>query len=441
MSFELFCITLIALLFGATLVFAGYRLFILLLPIWGFFFGFGLGVQTLQALFGVGFLATVTSWGVGFVLGAIFALLSYLFYLAAVALLSGSLGYGLAVGLLTWIGLPFGALVWLIGLAAGVALAVVVLRFNIQKYAIIVFTALAGTAMVIFTLLVASGSLSLLDLLSAPVRSAISNSGWWLLFFLVMVIGGIVVQWRSTRDVSLTQIYRAPAEPAVPERAAPVAVEAAAPVAAEAAAPVAVAAAGVAAVAAVAAEPEPEVAEAAPVAAAAAAAVAAEPEPEEAEEEVEEAVVLKLDELSLDDDQKAQLSRNLEQVEGIGPVYGGKLNTIGLVTVLDLLSRGATRKGRREIVEATGISPKLVMRWVNNADLFRVRGVSTQYADLLEAAGVDTVVELAQRNPANLLARMTEVNEEKKLVRQLPALSQVEAWVAGAKTLQRVVRY
>ena len=93
------------------------------------------------------------------------------------------------------------------------------------------------------------------------------------------------------------------------------------------------------------------------------------------------------------------------------------------------------------MVDATGISDKLILRWVNMADLFRINGIGEQYSDLLEAAGVDTVPELAQRKPENLLAKMTEVNEQKKLVRALPSLAAVEKWVAEAKALPRVVTY
>ena len=199
MSFELLCMGLIGLLFGLAVVFGGYRLFLILLPIWGFFFGFFLGVETLQAIFGIGFLATVTSWVVGFIVGAIFAVLSYLFYIFAVAVLSFSAGYGLTVGILGAIGLNFGILVWLIAVVVGVVVALVVLALNIQKYAIIVITAVGGTSAIIFTLLALSGSLSAVELLLNPVRLAVRNSFWWLLFFLVLSIAGIVFQIRSNR--------------------------------------------------------------------------------------------------------------------------------------------------------------------------------------------------------------------------------------------------
>jgi len=112
---ELLCATLIALLMGLAICFGGYRLFLFLLPIWGFFFGFALGAETMQALFGVGFLATVTSWVVGFIVAAIFALLSYLFYAVGVALVAGSLGYALGAGFMNLINLDWNWLVWLVG--------------------------------------------------------------------------------------------------------------------------------------------------------------------------------------------------------------------------------------------------------------------------------------------------------------------------------------
>lgn len=199
MTFELLCMTLIGLLFGVAVVFGGYRLFLVLLPIWGFFFGFVLGAQTIQIIFSQGFLATITGWVVGFIVGAIFAVLSYLFYLFAVALLSASAGYGLAVGLLTAIGLNYGFIVWLIGVVAGIALAFVVIIFNLQKYAVIIITALGGTAAIIFTLLAAFGGLSLADLIGNPVMTAINDSFWWLLFALVVAVAGIVVQIQANR--------------------------------------------------------------------------------------------------------------------------------------------------------------------------------------------------------------------------------------------------
>jgi len=128
-------------------------------------------------------------------------------------------------------------------------------------------------------------------------------------------------------------------------------------------------------------------------------------------------------------------------IEGIGPTYAEKLNSINIYMVSDLLEAGATPQGRKDLADKTGISGKLILEWVNLADLFRIRGVGEEYSDLLEEAGVDTVVELSKRVPENLHAKMLEVNEQKKLVRRLPPLSAVKDWVEQAKRLKRVVEY
>jgi len=138
---------------------------------------------------------------------------------------------------------------------------------------------------------------------------------------------------------------------------------------------------------------------------------------------------------------EAATSHDLAYVEGIGEVYAGKLKEVGVDTPQALLERGATPQGRKELAEAADISQQLILEWVNHVDLYRISGVGSEYADLLEAAGVDTVVELAQRNPSNLFEKLNEVNAEKKLVRKLPTLTQVEDWVAQAKGLPRMVSY
>ncbi len=131
----------------------------------------------------------------------------------------------------------------------------------------------------------------------------------------------------------------------------------------------------------------------------------------------------------------------LSEIEGIGAAYDEKLKSVGINTIEQLLEICCEKKSRKKIAAETGISEKLILNWVNRADLSRINGVSTQYADLLEHAGVDTVPELAQRNAENLHNKMKEVNEEKKLVRKTPALSQVEKWVAEAKELPRVITH
>ena len=131
----------------------------------------------------------------------------------------------------------------------------------------------------------------------------------------------------------------------------------------------------------------------------------------------------------------------LSEIEGIGEVYASKLEEGCIASIEQLLQAGSEKKGRQEIASKCDISEKLVLNWVNRADLARVNGVSTQYADLLECAGVDTVPELAQRNAENLHAAMAKVNDEKNLVRQIPSQTQVEDWVKQAKELPRVVNY
>ncbi|WP_203142233.1 DUF4332 domain-containing protein [Marinobacter mangrovi] len=131
----------------------------------------------------------------------------------------------------------------------------------------------------------------------------------------------------------------------------------------------------------------------------------------------------------------------LSEIEGIGETYAGKLERVDIHSLADLLKTCGDPKGRRATAEQTGISEKLILGWVNRADLARINGISTQYADLLEYAGVDTVPELAQRKADNLHAKMAEVNEERNLVRQLPGMSQVEDWIKQAKALPRAVHH
>jgi predicted flap endonuclease-1-like 5' DNA nuclease len=132
---------------------------------------------------------------------------------------------------------------------------------------------------------------------------------------------------------------------------------------------------------------------------------------------------------------------SLKQIEGIGEKYAQRLKEVGIASVAALLKQGATPKGRAEIAEKSGISETLILEWVNHADLFRIKGVGEEYADLLEEAGVDTVVELGNRNPDNLYQALVSTNQAKKLVRQLPTRKQVKDWVAQAKLLPRIVSY
>ena len=131
----------------------------------------------------------------------------------------------------------------------------------------------------------------------------------------------------------------------------------------------------------------------------------------------------------------------LSKIEGIGPEFEAKLKAVKVGSVEGLLKMGATAKGRTELAAASGVGKKLILEWVNAADLFRVKGVGGQYADLLEEAGVDTVVELAGRVPEALHKAIMEVNARKNLVNRPPNLKMVKNWIAQAKKLRRVVEY
>jgi len=212
--FAVMCGGMIALLFGMILCFAGYRLFLVLLPIWGFFFGFGLGAQAIMALSpNDAFLATVTSWVVGFIVAVVFAVLAYLFYIFAVGLISFSLGYSATIAVLTALGLPLlgGFIAWLIAVVVGVVLALVVLRFNIQKIVIELATAFLGAGAIIgvFVLLFGGPAAKVME---NPVKFVLANSPFWLIVALVLGIVGFVLQYMHNRAWEL-QTYNRMSEP------------------------------------------------------------------------------------------------------------------------------------------------------------------------------------------------------------------------------------
>lgn len=135
------------------------------------------------------------------------------------------------------------------------------------------------------------------------------------------------------------------------------------------------------------------------------------------------------------------MSYKIEEIEGIGEQYAAKLGSIGITTVAELLERGATPAGRAAIAEATGIDGSRVLRWVNHADLFRIKGVAGQFAELLEAAGVDTVKELRHRVAANLHPKLVEINATRKLVGRVPSVDQLAAMIEEAKALDPVITH
>jgi predicted flap endonuclease-1-like 5' DNA nuclease len=128
-------------------------------------------------------------------------------------------------------------------------------------------------------------------------------------------------------------------------------------------------------------------------------------------------------------------------IEGIGPATAEKLRESGVRSTRTLLRRGGNAKGRKELASLTNIDEAKLLEWVNHADLFRIRGVGSEYSELLEAAGVDTVPELRQRNPASLYDMLVRANEENHMVRKLPTARQVAEWVEQAKSLPRAIDY
>jgi predicted flap endonuclease-1-like 5' DNA nuclease len=132
---------------------------------------------------------------------------------------------------------------------------------------------------------------------------------------------------------------------------------------------------------------------------------------------------------------------NIIDVEGIGPVYAEQLGAVGVHTTDELLERGAKAKGREDLEAATGIGHALILKWVNRVDLYRIKGVGSEYSDLLEIAGVDSPAELAHRNAANLVETLAEANAARNLVRRLPTHAEVTEWIEQSKKLPKIVEH
>jgi predicted flap endonuclease-1-like 5' DNA nuclease len=131
----------------------------------------------------------------------------------------------------------------------------------------------------------------------------------------------------------------------------------------------------------------------------------------------------------------------IKDIEGVGAVFAAKLKATGVSTVEALLKEAASAKGRKELAAKSGIDEAKILEWVNRADLFRIKGVASEYSDLLEAVGVDSPAELARRVPANLIAKIIEINAAKKLVRKLPTESMVADWIEQSKVLPKIVTH
>jgi hypothetical protein len=203
MEIQVICVGVIGILFGLAALFAGYRLFLVLLPVWGFLAGFVIGAQALQALFGTGFLSDVTSWIAGLVLGVVFAVLSYLFYLVGVAILAGSVGYALGAGIIFAINPTWDLIAFLVGIAAAIVMVALVILLNLQKWVVILLTSLGGAGAIIAGLLIMFGTISLADVGQNAVISYWRENWVWYLIGIGLAVAGFFIQAQSTSQYNI----------------------------------------------------------------------------------------------------------------------------------------------------------------------------------------------------------------------------------------------
>jgi Domain of unknown function (DUF4203) len=200
MFFQTVFTSLLIILLGLCLCFAGYRFFVILVSIWGFFAGFHFGASILSNWFGQGFLTTVIGWVIGLLVGIFAAALAYLFYEAAVILLAGFVGYELGVGIMTWIGFQPGFIPFLVGLAVALALAVLAVILRFPKILIIVLTAFAGAGAILAGFFLAFGRISLADLQFGEVGAIVRDNWIWGVLYLALAAVGILIQWGTTEN-------------------------------------------------------------------------------------------------------------------------------------------------------------------------------------------------------------------------------------------------
>jgi hypothetical protein len=196
-------VALLQILLGLGLCFAGYRLFVALLPVFGFFAGFLITAEAIRELFGGGFLAITSSWVFGFVVGLFCAIASYLFYVAAVAVLAAAVGYELGIGVLAGFGVSSGILLFLVGVLVAIALTAVVFALDVPEILIVVVTAAAGASMILTGVLLALGRIPLEGLTWGVFGAFLRESWFWSLVFLAIAAVGILAQLRLPKDFAL----------------------------------------------------------------------------------------------------------------------------------------------------------------------------------------------------------------------------------------------
>ena len=203
---EVVFVALFAAVFGAALLVLGYRMFLVLLPVFGFFAGLWLGAHAVTLIFGTGFLSTVTSWIAGIGLGLLFAILAYLFYLLAIVLISAVIGYGLGSGVMVAIGLNPGLITALVGIVCAVVVIGLVLLLNLQKYVVIGLTVIVGANAVILAVLLLFGQVSLSNLTTAgeAISPVLHASLFWTIVWVIMAGLGVWAQLHTGRDYEFT---------------------------------------------------------------------------------------------------------------------------------------------------------------------------------------------------------------------------------------------
>lgn len=200
--FQVIFAAVLAALLGAAFCFAGYRLFLVMLPIWGFFAGFWLGAETSAIILGSGFLGTTTGWVVGFILGLLGAFLSYLFYIVGVAIIAGAFGAAVGSGIMHAIGFQSGILVGIVALVVALVMVVLTLALRLPKYVIIAISAIGGANAIVLSGLLLFGRASLANLTSAgsAILPVLQDSWVWLLIWLLIAAAGYVVQVRTNQN-------------------------------------------------------------------------------------------------------------------------------------------------------------------------------------------------------------------------------------------------
>ncbi len=200
-------LALFAVLLGAAILFAGYRFFLVMLPIWGFFGGFWLGAYSVSLILGGGFLATTTGLVVGFVVGIIGAVLSYLFYMAGVVIIAAAFGGAVGSGIMSAIGFDPGLVLGIVTVISALVAAGLTLLFNLQKYVLIILTAMAGAVLVVFAGMLVLGQITPSDLQSGAnlIQPVFQGSWFWSIVWLVLAIVGVVVQIRANQTYAFTK--------------------------------------------------------------------------------------------------------------------------------------------------------------------------------------------------------------------------------------------